>query len=379
MKKTLLGGALILTGALAVAVPMTLPTTGTATAAVPASVLPSFAPLVNITRPAVVTVKTTGRVGKPQANAQRQIDPQMREFMERFFGPEFQAPGQRRQAPGHGGQRPSGIGSGFIISAEGVIVTNNHVIDSAEEIMVVLSDGTEMSATLVGTDPKTDLAVLRVEAGRTLPTVPWGDSDDVQVGDWAIAIGNPFGFGGTVTAGIVSARGRDIRSGPYDDFLQVDASINRGNSGGPLFDQQGNVIGVNTAIFSPSGGNVGIGFAIPANQARQIVGDLIENGEVERGWLGVSIQQVTPAIAESLGLSDAKGAMISELTENGPAARDGLRRGDIILGFDGTEIDKLRDLTRAVADTAPGTDAKVRVLRKGSEQSVTVRTGQFPS
>jgi len=379
MKKTLLGGALILTGALAVAVPLTLPASGPATAAVPASVLPSFAPLVEITRPAVVTVKTLGRAGRAHSGGQGQIDPEMREFMERFFGPDFAVPNQRRRAPGGNGARPSGIGSGFIIESKGVIVTNNHVIDGADAISVALSDGAELSATLIGADAKTDLAVLRVEAGRDLPTVPWGDSDDVKVGDWAIAIGNPFGFGGTVTAGIVSARGRDIRSGPYDDFLQVDASINRGNSGGPLFDQQGNVIGVNTAIFSPSGGNVGIGFAIPANQAREIVADLIEDGEVERGWLGVSIQQVTPAIAESLGLDHAKGALISELTGNGPAARDGLKRGDIILGFDGAEIDTLRDLTRAVADTAPGTRAEVRVLRKGSERTVTVRTGQFPT
>ncbi|MEO1494237.1 MAG: Do family serine endopeptidase [Pseudomonadota bacterium] len=376
MKKTLLGGALILTGALAVAVPLSLPSGSPATAAVPASVLPSFAPLVEITRPAVVTVRTAGRTGSAASGGQGQIDPQMREFMERFFGPDFQVPNQPRSP---GGARPSGIGSGFIIEANGVIVTNNHVIDDADEITVVLSDGTELSATLIGADPKTDLAVLRVEAGRSLPTVPWGNSDAVQVGDWAIAIGNPFGFGGTVTAGIVSARGRDIRSGPYDDFLQVDASINRGNSGGPLFDQQGNVIGVNTAIFSPSGGNVGIGFAIPANQAREIVDDLIQNGEVERGWLGVSIQQVTPAIAESLGLSDARGALISELTEGGPAARDGLNRGDIIVGFGGTEVDTLRDLTRAVADTAPGTRTDVRILRRGSERTVTVRTGQFPS
>ncbi len=378
MKKIALGSALILSGALAFAVPFSPPVNQPATAAAPASILPSFAPLVEVTRPAVVTVRTLGRAGNQQAAAPEQIDPQMREFMERFFGRDPFGQGQRRQAPGNAPQ-PSGIGSGFIIDAKGVVVTNNHVIDNADEIVVVLSNGEELDATLIGTDAKTDLAVLRVEAGRNLPTVPWGNSDSVKVGDWAIAIGNPFGFGGTVTAGIVSARGRDIRSGPYDDFLQVDASINRGNSGGPLFDQQGNVIGVNTAIFSPSGGNVGIGFAIPSNQAEDIVAELIENGSVDRGWLGVSIQQVTPAIAESLGLDDAVGAMIAELTADGPAERGGLNRGDIILDFDGTTVETLRDLTRAVADTDPGTRASVKVWRKGETQTVTIKTGRFPA
>ncbi|MEM1161607.1 MAG: trypsin-like peptidase domain-containing protein, partial [Pseudomonadota bacterium] len=259
------------------------------------------------------------------------------------------------------------------------IVTNNHVIDGGDELTVVLQSGEELSASLVGTDPKTDLAVLRVDAGRDLPTVPWGNSDSVEVGDWAIAIGNPFGLGGTVTAGIVSARGRDIRSGPYDDYLQVDAPINRGNSGGPLFDQLGNVIGVNTAIFSPSGGNVGIGFAIPANQAQKIVADLIDDGIVERGWLGVSIQGVTPAIAESLDLDAAAGAMIAEVTKDSPAEDGGLRRGDIITTFGETDIGSVRDLTRAVADTVPGRETEVTVLRKGETRRMTITTGRFPT
>ena len=367
-----LGKAVFLAAALAVAAPLTWHATQTtpAVAAAPAAVLPSFAPLVKATRPAVVTIKTKGS----SQQAQQQIDPQMREFMERFFGRQF---GQN--GPRSGGTRPQGLGSGFIIDRNGIVVTNNHVIDNSDEITVVLSDGEELSATLIGTDPKTDLAVLRVEAGRALPTVPWGNSDKVDIGDWAIAIGNPFGLGGTVTAGIVSARGRDINSGPYDDFLQVDTSINRGNSGGPLFDQTGNVIGVNTAIFSPSGGNVGIGFAIPANQAREVVADLIENGSVERGWLGVSIQPVTDEIAAAIGMDEPKGALIANVVDGGPAEDGGLRRGDVILSFGSSPIEKVRDLTRTVADTEPGTSAKVRVLRKGSEKTLTIKTGKFPA
>ena len=365
-----IGKVFLLTGALAVAAPLTYHALngGPATAAAPAAVLPSFAPLVKATRPTVVTIRTTGTA---QENAQ--IDPQMREFMERFFGRDFGG-----QVP-RSGPRPQGLGSGFIVNGNGTIVTNNHVIDNSDDIKVILSDGEELDATLVGSDPKTDLAVLRVEAGHALPTVSWGNSDAVEVGDWAIAIGNPFGLGGTVTAGIVSARGRDIRSGPYDDFFQVDTSINRGNSGGPLFDQTGQVIGVNTAIFSPSGGNVGIGFAIPSNQAREVVADLIENGSVERGWLGVSIQPVTDEIAAAIGMDAAKGALIADVVEGGPAEDGGLKRGDVILSFGSTAIDTVRDLTRTVADTDPGTSTSVRVLRKGEEQTVTIRTGKFPA
>jgi serine protease Do len=298
----------------------------------------------------------------------------MREFMERFFGrmPNGQ-PAPRGRAP-----KAVGLGSGFIVDAGGLIVTNNHVIDGAETITIVLENGDELPGTLVGRDEKTDLAVVRVKAGRDLPTVPWGDSDAVQVGDWAIAIGNPFGFGGTVTAGIVSARGRDIHSGPYDDFIQVDAAINRGNSGGPLFDQDGHVIGVNTAIYSPSGGNVGVGFAIPANQAREIVAELVKSGSIERGWLGVSIQPVTREIADSLGLSDAKGALVAGVADDGPAKEAGLTAGDVILRFGATEIVTLRDLTAAVARTVPKTESKAVVWRGGKEKSITIRTGTLP-
>lgn len=365
-----IGKAILLTGALAVAAPLSYQVVAgnPATAAAPVAVLPSFAPLVKATRPAVVTIRTSGT---PKEAAE--IDPQMREFMERFFGRDF-----NQQTPNRG-PRPLGLGSGFIVGSNGTIVTNNHVVDNSDQITVILSDGEELDATLVGTDPKTDLAVLRVQAGHDLPTVSWGNSDSVEVGDWAIAIGNPFGLGGTVTAGIVSARGRDIRSGPYDDFFQVDTSINRGNSGGPLFDQTGQVIGVNTAIFSPSGGNVGIGFAIPSNQAQEVVADLIDDGTVERGWLGVSIQPVTDEIAAAIGMDEAKGALIADVVDGGPAEDGGLRRGDVILSFGTKAIDTVRDLTRTVADTDPGTSTSVRVLRKGDEQTLTIQTGKFPA
>ena len=376
MIKTSIGKAVLVAGALAVAAPLALTADRPATAAAPAAVLPSFAPLVKATSPAVVTIQTMGSPGRV-AQGVPPIDPQMREFLERFFGrdPFGQGP-QRRQAPG---KQPMGLGSGFIVDQDGIIVTNNHVIDKADEIIVILQDGRELEAELIGTDPKTDLAVLRVEAGRPLPVVRWGDSDTVEVGDWAIAIGNPFGLGGSVTAGIVSARGRDIKSGPYDDYLQVDAPINRGNSGGPLFDQLGNVIGVNTAIFSPSGGNVGIGFAIPANMAKTIVEDLIDDGTVDRGWLGVSIQPVTPEIADAIGLEKAAGALIAEVNEGSPAEDGGLKRGDVILDFGGTEIESVKDLTRSVAASGPGTKADVRVFRKGEVKTVTVKTGKYPT
>ena len=375
MLRRTLAAAVLLGGAMALTAPIAFDggRAPVATAAAPEAVLPSFAPLVKATQPAVVTIRTEVSTNGPGPTAQ--IDPQMREFMERFFG--------RDPFGGHGGgpgqRQAQGLGSGFIIDAQGVVVTNDHVIENADTITVVLSDGTEYEARMVGTDPKTDIAVLRVDAGKSLPTVPWGDSDKVEVGDWAIAIGNPFGLGGTVTAGIVSARGRSINAGPYDDFLQIDAPINRGNSGGPLFDQTGNVIGVNTAIYSPSGGSVGIGFAIPSNQARRIVADLIDDGEVERGWLGVSIQQVTDEIAATMDLDQAAGALIAEITPNGPAEKGGLKRGDVITGFGDATIETVRDLTRAVADTAPGTRTEVRVLRNGRERSITIRTGKFPA
>ena len=374
MKTRSLRAALLLSCAMLVAAPVAL--LAPMASATVAAVLPSFSELVKAAQPAVVTVKVESTVGPAVTSNGMPFpdDPAFRDFMERFFGRGFGAPATPPQEP----RRAQGLGSGFIVDPSGLIVTNNHVIDGAEKITIVLQNGDEFKGTLVGHDEKTDLAVVRIDADRDLPTVPWGDSDTIEVGDWAIAIGNPFGLGGSVSAGIVSARGRNIQSGPYDDFIQVDTPINRGNSGGPLFDQTGHVIGVNTAIFSPSGGNVGIGFAIPANQAKKIVAELVENGSVERGWLGVSIQPMTGEIAESLGLEDATGALVASVSEDGPAAHGGLKTGDVIMRFGATKIDNVRDLTRAVADTEPGTTSKMTVWRGGKEETLTVETGKMP-
>ncbi len=326
-------------------------------------VLQSFAPLVEAAKPAVVTVTTSAA---PRAAMRAPGNDQMDEFMERFF--------DRAPPPGPRGQRPArGIGSGFVIDASGIIVTNNHVIDNAEQIRVILDDGTELDAELIGRDTRVDIAVLRVDAGRDLPTVAWGDSDALRVGDWAVAIGNPLGLNGTVTAGIVSARGRDINSGPYDDYIQVDAAINRGNSGGPLFNLEGDVVGVNTAIISPSGGNVGLGFAIPAAQAQDIVAQLIEDGQVDRGWIGVAIQPVTRDIAKSIGLEDSRGALVAEVTPDSPAQASGLRAGDVILSFAGTVIEDLRDLTTSVAKAGIGAQAQMTVWRNDAELTLDIR------
>ncbi|MDH3669187.1 MAG: Do family serine endopeptidase [Paracoccaceae bacterium] len=374
MKAKSLRAAMILSLALFALVPAVAPMTAGASAA--ASVLPSFSDLVKKAQPAVVTVKVASSGTPAPATRGKPLpdDPALRDFMERFFGRGFGGEGQPPQRQ----RRAQGLGSGFIIDASGLIVTNNHVIDGADTITIVLQNGDELEGNLVGRDKKTDLAVIRVEADAPLPTVPWGDSDAVEVGDWAIAIGNPFGLGGSVSAGIVSARGRDIRSGPYDDFIQVDAAINRGNSGGPLFDQEGNVIGVNTAIYSPSGGNVGIGFAIPSNLVREVVADLINGGTVERGWLGVSIQPVTDEIAGSLGLAAAEGALIARVTEDSPAEEAGLKTGDVILAFGEDPVETLRDLTRAVAGADPGTKTTVTVWRGGEARELALTTGRMP-
>lgn len=325
----------------------------------------TFADLVEAVKPGVVTITTRASVTGPDFGAEGPL----RDFMERFFGqqPDFGRPTPRREA--------QGLGSGFIISEDGVVITNNHVVDNADEVAVRLDNGDEVPATLVGVDPKTDLAVLQIESDRDLRTIEWGDSDTLRVGDWVVAIGNPFGLGGSVTAGIVSARGRDINSGPYDDFIQIDAAINRGNSGGPLFNMDGRVIGVNTAIFSPNGGNIGLGFAIPSNQARDIVEQLLDSGKVERGRIGVAIQPVTSDIAEGLGLDDARGALVASVDEAGPAAAAGVQRGDVIIGYAGLDIDTVRDLTRAVAATAPGRSESLTVWRRGAEERLEVVVG----
>ncbi len=268
------------------------------------------------------------------------------------------------------------LGSGFIIAADGTIVTNNHVVEGADEILVFLTDGTRLPARLVGADDKADLAVLKVEAGHELPFVEFGDSDSAEVGDWVMAIGNPFGLGGSVTLGIVSARNRDIQAGPYDDFIQTDAAINQGNSGGPLFDMDGKVVGINTAIIARGGSGLGIGFAVPVNLARPVVTQLAEFGETRRGWLGVGIQSVTDEMAATLGRPDTHGAFVAEVTATGPA--DGVvHEGDVILDFNGRAIVKARDLSRFVAETPVGEKVKVRVLRDGDELTLDITLGRL--
>ncbi len=258
------------------------------------------------------------------------------------------------------------------------MVTNNHVIADADEITVRLSDDTEFPAKLLGTDPKTDVAVLKIDPGnRELPFVKFGDSDKLRVGDWVVAIGNPFGLGGTVTAGIVSARGRDIGQGPYDDFIQTDASINRGNSGGPLFNLDGDVIGINTAIFSQSGGSIGIGFAISSKLSSNVVAQLREFGRTRRGWLGVRIQQVTDEIAESLGLQKARGALVADVTPDGPAKAAGIQAGDVILKFAGQDVSEMRELPRIVAETEVGKTVSVQVWRDGKPLEVDAKLGEL--
>lgn len=342
--------------------------------------LPSFAPLIKEVGPAVVTVMVEGAVQRPGPQGGPD-EREFQEFMERFRDfmpgmPNFdfrngpQSPGQSpRQSP------VQGMGSGFIIDASGIIVTNNHVVEDAAQITVALADGTQLEAQLIGRDDKIDLAVLRVETEAPLPALDWGDSDALEVGDWAVAIGNPLGLDGTVTAGIVSSLGRDIQSGPYDAYIQVDAAINRGNSGGPLFDVNGDVVGVNTAILSPSGGNIGLGFAIPAAQAQEIVEDLLDDGLVERGWIGVAIQGVSEDVAESLGLEAADGALVADVTPDSPAAAAGLQVGDVILGFADTQIETVRDLTTGVAAWDVGETASMRVWRAGQSVDVMITPG----
>ncbi len=332
----------------------------------------SYADLAEKLMPAVVNISTSQLVRDPMTGVTPQFPPGspfedlFRDFFER-----------RRQGGGSQDRRVTSLGSGFIISQTGLVVTNNHVIEEADEITVILHDDRRLPAEVVGRDPKTDLALLKVKAGRPLVAVPFGESDRVRVGDRVLAIGNPFGLGNTVTAGIISARGRDIRAGPYDDFLQTDAPINRGNSGGPLFNLAGEVIGVNTAIFSPSGGSVGIGFAVPAALAQPVLDQLKEFGRTRRGWLGVRIQTVTDDIAESLGLSDADGALVADVISDSPAAKGGIKIGDVILKFDGKPIDSMRALPRIVAGTDIDRTVPVQVSRRGQRLSLKVTVGQL--
>ena len=298
---------------------------------------------------------------------------------EEFFDDFFK---NRHGGPGGGGgdaqpHKTTSLGSGFIIDPSGIVVTNNHVIDGADEINVIMNDGSKFKAELVGVDKKTDLAVLKFTPNKPLTAVKFGDSDKLRLGEWVIAIGNPFSLGGTVTAGIVSARNRDISQGPYDNYIQTDAAINRGNSGGPLFNLDGDVIGVNTLIISPTGGSIGIGFAVPSKTVAGVVAQLRQYGELRRGWLGVRIQQVTDEIAESLSIKPARGALIAGVDDKGPAKPAGIAPGDVVVKFDGKDIKEPKDLSRVVADTAVGKEVDVVIIRKGAEQTVKVTLGKL--
>ncbi len=344
--------------------------------AAPSGAPASFADLAERLLPAVVNISSTQ---KAEERADRgtgvpQFPPGSP--FEQFFKDFLQRHGNNVQPPP--GARAISLGSGFIIDPSGIIVTNNHVIANADVITVILQDNTTLKAEVVGRDLRTDIAVLRVHPAHPLPAVTFGDSHTARVGDWVLAIGNPFGLGGTVTAGIVSARGRDIRQGPYDDFIQTDAAINRGNSGGPLFNMEGQVIGINTAIYSPSGGSVGIGFSLPSSLASSVVAQLREYGKARRGWLGVSIQQVTPDIADSLGLPKPEGALVGQVNPGGPADKAGLRGGDVVLSFDGQSIEEMRTLPRIVAQTAIGKDVPVVVWRGGKQVTLQANVGKMP-
>lgn len=330
----------------------------------------SFADLASRLTPAVVNVATSQTVKSPEMNDMPQFPPGSP--FEDLFKDFFDRQGDLGQP-----RKVSSLGSGFVIDPSGIIVTNNHVIGKADEITVNFSDGTQLPAKVLGRDLKTDLAVLQVETKKPLPFVKFGASSKMRVGDWVLAIGNPFGLGGSVSAGIISAQNRNINSGPYDSFLQTDAAINRGNSGGPLFDMDGAVIGVNTAIISPSGGSIGIGFAIPSDIVSNVVTQLQEFGETRRGWLGVRIQSVTEELAESFGLRRPRGALIAEVTPKGPAATAGIKAGDVIIRFNGQSVPEMSDLPRIVAETAVGKEVDVVVWRDGKEKNFRVILGRL--
>ena len=334
------------------------------------SVLPSFAELADEVSPAVVHVRVVG--AEPPLNPGRGFGGPRNPF-----GPQFpMPPGFRGPQPPQSRPRRSS-GSGFIIRADGLIITNNHVVEGANEILVNLSDEREYKAKILGRDPKTDLAVLKVESKDSFPVATLGDSQNLRVGDWVMAIGNPFGLSNTVTAGIVSAKGRTIGAGPYDDFIQTDASINPGNSGGPLFNERGQVVGINTAIFGSGGGNIGIGFAIPINLAKQLLPDLEMKGHVTRGWLGVTIQKITQELADSLGLEDAAGALVADVNKGSPAEKGGIRRGDVIVGYDGQKVKENADLPMMVANTKVGSKVPVDVLRGNDARTLTIEIAEL--
>ena len=345
----------------------------------------SFAPLVKRVLPAVVNISVTEKAGANVASDQlpegfrgAPFDEFLRRFFDQHGGGQL-GPRPFSEGPGEeGGVKRIALGSGFIIDPSGIIVTNNHVVGEAAKVEITLQDNTKYPAHIVGRDPRTDLAVLKIKADKPLPYVAFGDSSAAQIGDWVIAVGNPFGLGGSVTTGIISARGRDIHTGQFDDFLQIDAPINRGNSGGPTFNLNGEVIGINTAIYSPNGGSVGIGFAVPSNAAKRVAAQLEAHGKVSRGWLGVQIQEVTPAIAASLGLHGETGALVAVVTPDSPGAHAGLKQGDVILTFNGGDIKQLRDLPRLVAALAPGTAAPLTVWRNGQSSELHTTVGEAP-
>lgn len=340
-----------------------------------------FGDLVAKVKPAVISVRVkidqdNDKSAMMQQNRMDSDEDSPFDQFSRQFG--FRGPGGMNGMPRQRHQIITGEGSGFFISADGYAVTNNHVVDHAESVQVTTDDGTIYTAKVVGTDPKTDLALIKVDGKKDFPFVKFSDQKP-RIGDWVVAVGNPFGLGGTVTAGIVSASGRDIGNGPYDDFIQIDAPINKGNSGGPAFDMNGNVIGVNTAIFSPSGGSVGIGFDIPASTAKLVVAQLKDRGAVTRGWLGVQVQPVTADIADSLGLKEARGAIVDNAQDGSPAAKAGIEGGDVITAVNGTAIKDSRDLARTIATLAPGTSVKLDVFHNGGSKTVTLALGELPN
>src|SRR5664280_1172573 len=339
-----------------------------------------FADIVEKVKPAVISVRVKVD-GGAQTNGltSDEVPPGLREFFRRFgiSGMPNGQQGPHGMPPGHGRNVITGQGSGFFISGDGYAVTNNHVVDKAESVQVTADDGKTHTAKVIGTDPRTDLALIKVEGGP-FPYVKLSDKSP-RIGDWVLAVGNPFGLGGTVTAGIVSARGRDIGASAYDDFIQIDAPVNKGNSGGPTFDTEGNVIGVNTAIFSPSGGSVGIAFAIPADTVSSVISQLKEHGSVTRGWIGVQIQPVTQDIADSLGLKKAEGALVAEPQKDSPAVKAGIEAGDVITAVDGKPVKDARDLAKKIGALPPKASVKLAVLHKGSEKTVTLTLGEMPA
>jgi serine protease Do len=347
---------------------------------------PSFAPIVQEVMPSVVNVSAVQRVSRAAADPDEMRAGRARarvalsdvpasvldELLRRFLD------GRRHRGDPGPKVASVALGSGFIIDPSGYVVTDDHVVENAEAVTVVVQDATEYSARIVGRDPLTDLALLKIDGAGPLPHARWGDSDAARVGDWVLAIGNPFGLDNTVSSGIISGRGRDIHAGPYDDFLQIDAAMNRGNSGGPTFDLKGNVIGINTAIYSPNGGSVGIGFAIPANRAKPVVEQLRERGKVARGWLGVQIQPVTPEIAGRLGLRNIAGALVAKVGAGSPAAAAGFEEGDVILSINGQEIRRMHDLPLVIAEMPVGRIAPITIWRGNSELSLRPVIGEMP-